>query len=143
MDFTAFNARMIADENIKRLEVGTIPLGYEFSLRYPTYRGAYVCNLEELNVFVDGREIARDNMRFGINGKWFLMSQISELSTEYWFTGTTAKLRILDECGISDGEHKIKVHMKHKIPYTGYFGNYLKVDSDCERILRAEKGEMA
>ena len=27
------------------------------------------------------------DMRFGVNGKWFLMSQIPELSTEYWFTG--------------------------------------------------------
>lgn len=138
MDFTAFNVRLIADRNIKRIDAEGIPLGYEFGLRYPTYRGAYVCNVEELRITVDGREISQKDMRFGVNGKWFLMSQIPDLCYEYWFTGTEATMRILDENGISDGPHDVKVYMKHKIPYTGYFGNYLVIDSDCEKTLEVE-----
>lgn len=138
MDFTAFNERMVCEDSIRRYEAEGIPLGYEFKMRYPTYRGAYVCNVEELNVTVDGRRIEPQNMRLGVNGKWFLMSQIPELNTEYWFTGCKAIMRILDENGISDGKHTVKVEMKHKIPYTGYFGNYLVVDSDCEKTLDVE-----
>ena len=43
MDFTAFNERMVCEDKIRRYEADGIPLGYEFKLRYPTYRGAYVC----------------------------------------------------------------------------------------------------
>ena len=138
MDFTAFNERMVCEDKIRRYEADGIPLGYEFKLRYPTYRGAYVCNVEEMNVTVDGRRIEPRDMRFGVNGKWFLMSQIPELSTEYWFTGSKATMRILDGNGISDGKHTVKVEMKLKIPYPGYFGNYLVVDSDCEKTLDVE-----
>ena len=40
MDFTAFNERMVCEDKIKRYEAEGIPLGYEFKMRYPTYRGS-------------------------------------------------------------------------------------------------------
>lgn len=141
MDFTAFNERMICDDDIRPYKVDDIDLGYDFYLRYPTYRGAYVCNIEQLDVTVDGKKIDKKNMRFGVNGKWFLMSQIPDLCYEYWFTGTKAILRVLDENGISDGKHKVDVYLKHKIPYTGYFGNYLIIDSNCTKTLNTSKGD--
>jgi len=139
MDFTAFNAYMVCDDKIKRYQAGDIQLGYEFKCKYPTYRGAYICNIEELKVWVDGKEIEKDKMRFGCNNKWFLMSEIPEAYKEYWFTGSKATIRILDENGISSGEHTVKMFMKNKIPYTGYFGNYLVVDSECEKTLSVEE----
>jgi hypothetical protein len=76
-------------------------------------------------------------MRVGVNGKWFLMEQISELATEYWFTLDKVTMRIMKDGGIASGEHEGKVFMVHKIPYTGYFGNYLVVTSDCTKNLKA------
>lgn len=139
MDFTAFNARMITDDKIKTYGVENIKLGYEFQLRYPTYRGAYICNVEKLEVTVDGETVKQDDMRFGVNGKWFLMEEVNEAYKEYWFTLDKATLRVLKDGGLSDGEHEVKVVMDHKIPYTGYFGNYLVVTSDCTKKLAVEK----
>jgi hypothetical protein len=138
MDFTAFNARMITDDKIKFYGVDKIKLGYEFQLRYPTYRGAYICNIEKLVVEVDGETIDQKDIRFGVNGKWFRMDEIREVYKEYWFTLDKATLRVLKDGGISSGEHTVKVVMDHKIPYTGYFGNYLVVTSDCTKKLSVE-----
>jgi hypothetical protein len=140
MDFAAFNERMITNDKIKLYGVEDIILGYEFMLRYPTYRGVWVCNIEKLTVEVDGEPVAQKDMRFSVNGKWFLMNEIKELFREYWFTTAKARIRVMKEGGLSrDGEHTISVHMDHKIPYTGYFGNYLVVHSDSTKTLPVER----
>ena len=139
MDFTAFNERMITSDNIKLYGVEKEVLGYEFMLRYPTYRGTWVCNIEKLVIEVDGEEVSEADIRFGVNGKWFLMSELKELYKEYWFTTAKASIRVLRDSGLSrDREHKISVQMDHKIPYTGYFGNFLVVHSDCTKNLTVE-----
>ena len=140
MDFAAFNERMITDDSIRLYGVENNILGYEFMLRYPTYRGTWVCNIEKLTIEVDGVSIAEDDMRFGVNGKWFLMDEIKELFKEYWFTTAKARIRVMKDGGLNTGkEHMISVHMEHKIPYTGYFGSYLVVHSDCTKQLSVEK----
>lgn len=140
MDFTAFNERMIADECIKLYGVENEILGFEFKLRYPTYRGTWLCNIEKLSVEVNGEPVQQADIRFGINGKWFLMDEIKELYKEYWFTTAKANIRIIRDGGLPrDREHSISVHMDHKIPYTGYFGNFLVVRSDCTRNLPVER----
>ena len=140
MAFQAFSARMITDDKIRRDTAGGVPMGYEFKLRYPTYRGTYLCNIQELTVVVDGNVIPQQNMRIGLNGKWFLMSEVKECFKEYWFTLDAARLRVVETEPLADGPHTIAVEMKHKIPYTGYFGNYLVVDSRCTKVLDVEKG---
>ena len=92
-----------------------------------------------MRVFIDDVEIPQENLRFGVNNKFFLMSEIKDMYKEYWFTGSKAIMRIVDENGIAPGKHKVKMLMSHKIPYTGYFGSYLVVDSDCEKTLSVKE----
>lgn len=139
MDFTAFNAYMVSKDNIKRYEAKGIDLGYEFFVKYPTYRGAYLCNILELEFRVDDEIIPNEAIRFGVNNKWFLLSEIPEANKEYWFTGSKATIRVLDDGKLQSGTHKVYMRMKHKIPYTGYFGNYLEITSTCEQMLELEK----
>ena len=135
MDFTAFNAYMVCDDPLRPYCAGDIILGYEFTCKYPTYRGAYLCNIEQLEIFVDGQKVPREAIRFGVNQKFFLLSELHEMYKEYWFTGSKAIIRVLDERGLAPGKHQVKMYMKHKIPYTGYFGHYLEIESTCEKSL--------
>ena len=57
MDFTAFNKYMVCDDDIEVNKADDIVLGYEFKCKYPTYRGAYICNVLTLRVFIDGVEV--------------------------------------------------------------------------------------
>ncbi|MCU6763436.1 Uncharacterised protein [uncultured Roseburia sp.] len=138
MDFTAFNEYMVCEDDLKIYEAKGIPLGYDFCVKYPTYRGAYLCNIENLEVMIDGKIIPGDAIRFGVNGKWFFLNEIPECSKEYWFTGTKAVIRVLDENPLNQGEHEVFMKMKHKIPYTGYFGNYLMITSTCTKKLNTK-----
>lgn len=140
MGFRAFSERMITDDSIKLYGVGKEILGYEFNLRYPTYRGAWLSNIEKLEVEVDGEPVPPSDMRFGVNGKWFLMSELKEMFKEYWFTTAKASIRVLKDGGLSRSrKHQISVQLDHLIPYTGYFGKYLIIHSDCIKKLPVER----
>lgn len=135
-DFTAFNAYMVCKDDLKRFKAGDIGLGYDFHVKYPTYRGAYLCNILELEIQVDDKVIPKDKLRFGVNGRWYLLEEIPEAYKEYWFTGSKATIRVLDDGELPEGEHKVYMKMIHKIPYTGYFGNYLHITSECTQMLK-------
>lgn len=137
-DFTAFNEYMVCDDDLKKFDAAGIALGYEFHVKYPTYRGAYLCNVMELEFLVDDVVVPNENIRFGVNGKWFLLSEISEANKEYWFTGAKATIRVFDDGALQSGTHKVYMRMVHKIPYTGYFGSYLHITSTCTKMLKYE-----
>ena len=135
MNFAAFNEYMICEDPIREYKAAGISLGYEFAVRYPTYRGAYICNIMEMDAAVDDLMIPEENIRFGVNNKWFTRKEMLEANKEYWFTGEKALIRILSDKPLEKGAHKVYLKMVHKIPYTGFFGNYLHIPSDYTRTL--------
>lgn len=140
--FQAYNKLLIsAAEGIANHKAGDAVLGYEFYCQYPSYRGTYLSCIEEMHVYVDGEMVPDDKIYFHINGKQCLLSQFKDLYLEYWFILDKAKLLILKDGGLKPGEHEVKVTMRHKIPYTGYFGNYLVLDGSDTKILKLRDEE--
>lgn len=135
--FQAFADYIICEKPIVNVEVNNQAIGYEFEIKYPSYRGTYVSCIENLIVTVDGKEIDPKDMRFRINEKEFLFDQIPELYSEYWFIHDNAAIRILKDDGLpKDVEHEITVEISHRIPYTGYFGSYLVLGSKNTKKLQ-------
>jgi len=134
LDFQ-YDELLIPKGKLTNLEAGKACYGYSVPIRYPSYRGTFISCIEGLELEVDGLKIPQEQMRFVLNGKEFLVSQLGELFKEHWFVLDTAYLVVLQENGISAGDHTVKVRLVHRIPYTGYFGQYLVLDSVCERTL--------
>lgn len=135
MDFQAFDELLVCDESIKNLEVNKIKVGYEFKVRYPSYRGTFLSCIEAVELWVDGENIENKNIYFTLNSKQFLLSELKDLFKEYWFVLDRATITVMNREGLPKGQHEIKMRMKHRIPYTGYFGSYLALDSKCIRML--------
>lgn len=138
MDFQAYNKILICRSNMKNVAVGDVVIGYEFQIKYPSYRGAFLSCIEDLKFFVDDEEIPAGKISFKLNGKDFLLSELKECFKEYWFVRTPATVFVRQDGGIAAGEHKLRVYMKHRVPYTGYFGQYLVLDSDVTETKIAE-----
>ena len=134
LDFQ-YDDLLISNEKISNLKTGNYVYGYSFNLQYPSYRGTFLSCIEALEITVDGKKIPEKDIRFHVNGKEFLVSELSELCHEYWFILDKAKIIILKEGGILKTNHNIKVYLKHRVPYTGYFGQYLVLESICEKTL--------
>jgi len=138
MSFDAMSYRLISGDKINNTVVGNKKIGYEFKINYPSYRGTFLSCIEKIDVFVDNNPINSKDIYFCVNGKELLLSELKDLFKEYWFVLDDATLRIRQDNGIPSGKHTIRVVMKHRIPYTGYFGTYKIVNSESERTLFAE-----
>lgn len=137
MDFQAYNKIFICKDEIKNVDVEGVVIGYEFKVKYPSYRGTFLSCIEDLKFTVDDAEIPREDIYFFLNGKQFLLDELPECFKEYWFVRDKATIRVMKAGGIGGGEHKVRAFMKHRIPYTGYFGQYLVLDSDVTDTLVA------
>jgi len=130
MDFQAYNKILICKDDIENITVDGCVIGYTFKIKYPSYRGVFLSCIEKLSFKMDGEVIPESQISFQLNGKDFLISELPECFKEYWFVRDAATIRVLKDGGIEKGEHELNVYMKHRVPYTGYFGQYLVLDSD-------------
>jgi len=138
--FEGFSKFLISEkEGIRNIKAGNMILGYEFYCQYPNYRGTFLSCIESFEISVDEKRIPENSVYFDLNGKQFLLSQLKDLYMEYWFILDKAKIFILREGGLSIGIHSVSIEMKHRIPYTGYFGQYMVVDSKNTKMLVAKE----
>ena len=138
MDFVAYNEIMICDAPIRNYTVAGVTVGYEFQIRYPSYRGCYLSCIEALEFELDGKPVASDTAFFGLNHKQFTIGELPDLFREYWYVNAPATIRVMQPGGIGKGPHQLRVYMKHRVPYTGYFGSYLTLESDRTAELVCE-----
>ena len=138
MDFVAYNEIMICKKPMRNTIVAGVTVGYEFQIKYPSYRGCYLSCIEALNFEVDGVKLADTEVFFGLNGKQFTIRELKDLFREYWFINDPATIRVLLPGGLAKGRHSVRVYMKHRVPYTGYFGTYLTLESDRTEELVCE-----
>lgn len=137
MDFQAYNKILICKDDIENVVAGEVTIGYEFHIKYPSYRGAFLSCIEALSFKMDGESIDKNDIYFYLNGKQFLLDELPECFKEYWFVRDKATIRVMKSGGIRPGEHSLYVYMKHRVPYTGYFGQYLVLDSEVTETLVA------
>jgi hypothetical protein len=137
MDFQAYNKIFICKDVITNINVEGTVIGYEFHIKYPSYRGTFLSCIEDLRFTIDNAEIPKDEIYFLLNNKQFLLDELKDCYKEYWFIRDKAIIQIMKAGGINSGEHKVNAYMKHRIPYTGYFGQYLVLESDVTETLVA------
>ena len=83
MDFQAYNKILICKGNIRNTFVDGLKTGYEFDIKYPSYRGAFLSCIEALTFKIDGIEIPKEDIQLQVNNKLFLMDELSECFKEY------------------------------------------------------------
>lgn len=132
-----YDRLFIPGSTIEREKVGDVAYGYSFIIRYPSYRGTFLSCIERFEVAVDGKDIPEEKLRFCLNGKEFTIPELKDLHREYWFVLADAKIMVIGD-DIKSGEHEVRVTMFHRIPYTGYHGDYLIWDNVGEKKLVVE-----
>jgi hypothetical protein len=129
-----YDRLFIPGDRIDPEVVDGIRIGYEFVIRYPSYRGTFLSCIESLSLEVDGVKVPDEQIRFCLNGKEFMLNELKDLHREYWFVLADAKLKVIGPI-LTHGAHTVKVTMYHRIPYTGYFGEYLIWDNTGVKTL--------
>lgn len=138
MPFQAYNHMLIVEEPIRNVRCADAVVGYEFKLQYPSYRGTFLSCIEALSFQVDGEDLDKKDIVFMLNGKQFLIDELAECFKEYWFVLDYATVRVMKAGGLCAGTHEVRACIRHKIPYTGYFGEYLTLEADVKKALTVD-----
>ena len=133
--FKSYDKYIIVDGSMKKYMVCGSQEGLVFSIRYPSYRGTFLSCIEELNFFIDEQEVNQENITLMLHGKQFTINQLDDCYKEYW--ETLECMQVLFLGNYTRNDYSIKVHMKHRIPYTGYNGKCLVMTSECEKQISA------
>ena len=128
LDFQ-YDELMLQKSVVRNVCAGDVVYGYEFSMRYPSYRGTFLSCIESFRVYLDGKELPAADLRFTLNGKQFLISELPTLCHEYWYVLTDAAVTVPRMGGLPAGAKELRVELTHRVPYTGYFGEYLTLQS--------------
>jgi hypothetical protein len=131
---SAFDINVINENSIKNMYIKDIYAGFCFDIRFPAYRGSALSCIQRFDVILDSEHIEANSISFCLNGKKFLLKELPELYAEYWFIRDSAEIQILTDRELS-GEHHIQVDYEFRIPYTGYFGNYMIAEGRGDRIV--------
>lgn len=131
--FKSYDKYMLVEHSLRPALVCGIPMGYRFELRYPSYRGTFLSCIEKLAFFLDGQEIPQNAITLSLNGKEYSISQLNDCYQIYWETLQTITVTVSQS--YAAGIHTLRVHMEHRIPYTGYGGKCLVMTSECEKHM--------
>jgi len=138
MKFQAYNKILIEEQTVTNYVVEGVILGYEFKIRYPSYRGTYLSCIEKLEIKIDEEPVNQGIIYFSLNGKQYLIDELRDQYKEYWNILDEATITILQKGGIAKGIHTVSVEMHHRIPFAEHDGKYLILSSAAARPLMAE-----
>lgn len=132
---------VICDDSLKNIFTNGKKTGYQFSIRLSYYRGHFLSDIEQFEVYMDGEQVEDKDILFGINGKQFTVSQLGKCVSEFWTLLEPAKISVIKDGGLPSGEHDVRVVLYLRIPYLPLPGSnegehkYMPADSCGEKKL--------
>lgn len=108
---------VICDDSLESIVVNDKKVGYAFDIRLSYYRGAFLSCIDAFELEVDGEIVDPQDITFGINGKTIAISQLSNCVSEFWQLIQPARIEVIKEGGLTEGEHDINLKLILRVPY--------------------------
>lgn len=98
-------------EGFKNIEKDGQIIGFQFEMKAQYYRGMTLSIVRKLEVEIDGEAVAKDDIRFSVNGETFTLEEMrTVIDSDYrWEFGDFATISVLRDGGLSKGIHHVKV----------------------------------
>ncbi len=83
--------------------------GYQFQFKAQYYRGITLSIVRDIEIFTDGKEVKREDIRFAVNGETFTLEEMrTVVDSDYrWEFGDFATVSVMKEGGLTNGKHHI------------------------------------
>ncbi|MCR4745979.1 MAG: DUF6379 domain-containing protein [Lachnospiraceae bacterium] len=104
--------RVIFNPNaFKNKEIEGKVVGFSFETKAQYYRGITLSIVRDIKVTIDGEEVKREDVRFGVNGETFTLEEMrTVIDSDYrWEFGEYAEVSVMKDGGLSKGKHHLKV----------------------------------
>lgn len=130
-----FPDRLICDDSLD----ATLD-GFRVKIRVNWYRGVALSCVEKVEVSIDGRPVATENMTIRLNGADHSFTELSELIDEFWFVADPAVVTVHEPGLVLLGkQHDVEVLLSIRLPYIIVGERDLLVSTDrCKKTLTAK-----
>lgn len=109
--------KMICTDLFENVVENGEAVGFAFLGRLPYYRGLGLSMIEDIQVNVDGEDIARENIRFSVRGKTYTLDEMETVYDDRWNFGEKARIIALKPGGLQPGKHKIGFAVRMRVSY--------------------------
>ncbi len=107
-------------------------VGYSVNLKINYYRGLPLCCVDEIALWVDGQAVDPATMFVQHQGKQFPYLDIlkDDFPTDfYWIFGEMLRVVVMQEGGIAQGRHAVKLRLGTRRSYTP------TMVAECQKVL--------
>lgn len=134
-----FEDNVIKEDEFYNLELNGEIVGVNIGLGLNYYRGMHLSCVQNLQIMIDGQEVALHLMLLELKGKKFPIDRLPSLFEEYWGIKETASLLIFNS-GLEERKHEVEVILHLRNPYMQFApGIYGAVDSSCKKVINMKE----
>ena len=91
--------------------------GFSFQAILGYYRGHYLSDIDDLEVYLDGERMPDEAVTFELNGKEMPVYKLKYAVTEFWSQVVPAIIHVIKAGGVSSGEHELDFRLMLRVPY--------------------------
>ena len=116
-----YDTYMIRDRSLRNVAQDGKVIGFELQLRLANYRGYILSQVEDIRISVDGEPVARDDIRFTLDGRTYTLAGMESVTDDRWGILQVATVLCLKPGGLAPGSHAVTVeeHIRASyIPFT-------------------------
>lgn len=103
-----FARNMFNPQGFKNTDADGGMNGFQFDFKIQYYRGVTLSIIRDIEVWVDGEALPRENIRFSIRGDSFSLEEMRTVIDYRWRFGEWATITVLNGGGLKKGKHHIK-----------------------------------
>lgn len=93
-------------------------IGYQLETNITYYRGIPMSMIEYIRVAVDGVQVDPAQIRISVDQEdWFTLKEADTVTSYKWEYGEPLYVRVLQEGGLSKGNHKVKLTVATRTAY--------------------------
>lgn len=103
-----FPRHMYNPQGFKNTVVDNKVVGFQFDMKIQYYRGVTLSIIRNIEVWLDGEQYPREDIRFTVNNETFTLEEMRTVIDNRWLFGQYATVTVLKEGGLKPGAHHIK-----------------------------------
>lgn len=125
------NDEIIKKDSFEDLYINGKKNGFCFDLQLAYYRGHYLSDIEEFELYVNGEKISEEAITFTLKNKEMPIYKLKYAITEFWSQVDKATVKVIMLDGLEEGTYEVQLKLLLRIPYMELDENhnYMNLDS--------------
>lgn len=128
----------LKEDSLENRRIGDACTGYSFQVNNLSYRGVWLSTLEEIRVWVDGQEIARNRLSVELKGVRYPLCTVPDQNETFWGAADPLRIHVNQVGGLEAGEHTVRVAIRKRTDFGHSYGEGTSGYEEAHEFLTPE-----